>query len=57
MKNRIVTDKCYITTDEIYENIFKCPECWSQGLIQEHKFCPYCGIRIYWRLNKYNKNK
>jgi len=57
MKNRIVTDKCYITTDEIYENIFKCPECWSQGLIQEHKFCPYCGIRIYWRLNKYNENK
>jgi len=48
-----ITDKQYVTKDDMYEDIFKCSHCDSENILNGFKYCPICGIKIRWRLKKY----
>lgn len=52
MNQVVVTNKNYEGTEEINVRIFRCPICKSSNLQPSFIFCPYCGLKIKWKINR-----
>jgi predicted RNA-binding Zn-ribbon protein involved in translation (DUF1610 family) len=48
----IITNEQYYDTDEMYVDIYKCPYCRNANIIADSNYCPYCGIKLIWKLEE-----
>lgn len=38
----------FVGNDEIYCRFYICSLCNYEGIIEEHTYCPNCGINLAW---------
>jgi len=41
--------KDYMRHDEVYSGHYRCPHCHKENIYHWFKYCPDCGIRLYWK--------
>jgi hypothetical protein len=41
--------------NEIYADFYTCPNCGGTDVIDDHKYCPSCGIKLNWTSTTYDK--
>jgi uncharacterized Zn finger protein (UPF0148 family) len=52
MKEIIIKSENLIGEEEWYGEVFKCPACKSKHLKNGDNYCPNCGNKLIWNLNK-----
>lgn len=48
----VLKDKHFVTSGEILDNIYECPDCCDHNILSGFDYCPSCGIKLRWQLTE-----